>query len=133
MAAASYSIALASGVSDPKQAQQFLPIILVPQLLFAGYFVPVSAIPDLLSWAQYLCVLKYAVNLGVIAEFGECDADQETLEAFPDFVQNCTALQLSHNVDPDRIYRDFGVLAAVFVTCRLLALGILVFRARYFM
>ena len=73
------------------------PALFVPQLLFAGFFIrtaqvprysshlplplprtptpypypyPVQ-IPEWLSWVQYLCGLKYGMNLFILNEFGE--------------------------------------------------------------
>ena len=47
----------------------------MPTLLFAGVFIPTEQIPNGLSWLQYLCSLKYGVNLIILNEFGE-----ETME-----------------------------------------------------
>ena len=33
------AVALGSMVEDPKMAQEFLPLLFVPQMLFAGFFV----------------------------------------------------------------------------------------------
>ena len=33
------------------------------QMLFAGFFIRTSQIPVFLRWAQYVCVLKYSINL----------------------------------------------------------------------
>lgn len=50
---------------------QLSPAIFVPQLLFAGFFIRIQDIPVFLRWAQYLCSLKFAINLALIVEFGE--------------------------------------------------------------
>ena len=39
-------------------------------MLFAGFFVRTDQIPVYLRWAQYLCSLKYAMNVLTIVEFG---------------------------------------------------------------
>ncbi len=41
----------------------------MPQILFAGFFIPISLIPVWLRWAQYLCALKYGVNILLVIEF----------------------------------------------------------------
>lgn len=43
-------------------------VLFVPQLLFAGFFVAIKEIPVWIRWAQYLCSLKYSINLVLIAE-----------------------------------------------------------------
>ena len=52
------------------QAMQAAPAIFVPQFLFAGFFVKLSQIPVWIRWAQYLCSLKFGINLLMINEFG---------------------------------------------------------------
>jgi ABC-type multidrug transport system permease subunit len=44
-------------------------ILFVPQIMFSGFFVSIDQIPQILRWAQWLCSLKYAVNIAYIAEF----------------------------------------------------------------
>ncbi len=48
---------------------EFFPLLFVPQLLFAGFFIRLSQIPAFLRWAQYLCAIKYAMNLVLLIEF----------------------------------------------------------------
>ena len=40
----------------------------MPQFFFAGLFVKTELIPEYLRWIQYICPLKYGVNLMVILE-----------------------------------------------------------------
>jgi hypothetical protein len=42
-------------------------------MLFAGFFVRIQQIPVYLRWAQYLCALKYCLNLIVLVEFDNCE------------------------------------------------------------
>ena len=132
LAVASYSVALGAAVSDPEQAQQLAPLVLVPQLLFAGLFVPISAIPDFISWAQYICVLKYAINLGTLAEFGDCEVELDLQENLPTFNEDCTRILEQNDIDEDYLFRDLGIIVAVFLVFRGLSLLLLVIRARYF-
>jgi len=55
--------------SDPETAAQLSPLIFVPQILFSGAFVPLSSIPVWLRWAQYLCAIKYGINLTTVLIF----------------------------------------------------------------
>ena len=45
MAATAVAVCLGCSVTDPKMAMEFLPVLFVPQFLFAGFFVPTSYIP----------------------------------------------------------------------------------------
>jgi hypothetical protein len=42
-------------------------------MLFAGFFVRIQQIPVYLRWAQYLCALKYCLNLILLTEFDNCE------------------------------------------------------------
>mmetsp|Transcript_26074 Transcript_26074/g.46209 ORF Transcript_26074/g.46209 Transcript_26074/m.46209 type:complete len:83 (-) Transcript_26074:985-1233(-) len=71
-----------------------LPILFVPQMLFAGFFVAPELIPIWLRWARYLCTLTYAVRIALVEEFGDgcpnedgqdpCKQLLETVDADPD-------------------------------------------------
>jgi ABC-type multidrug transport system permease subunit len=71
LGAASSSMAVLLGclVSDIKEATEMSNLLFVPQLLFAGFFIRTELIPVFLRWAQYLCGLKYALNLVLLTEF----------------------------------------------------------------
>lgn len=71
MSSTAVAVLLGCAVEDPKMATEFLPLLFVPQLLFAGFFVRTELIPVWLRWAQYLCSLTYGVRLALLAEFGE--------------------------------------------------------------
>lgn len=44
------------------QAVQFMPALIVPQILVGGLFVPLDAMPDLLEGIAYLLPLTYAID-----------------------------------------------------------------------
>merc|ERR1712125_307067 len=69
MSSTALSVLLGCAVEDPKLGQEMLPILFVPQMLFAGFFVTPSLIPVWLRWARFLCALTYAVRLAMLAEF----------------------------------------------------------------
>jgi len=125
-ASASYAVVLGSVVSDPKQGQELAPLILVPQLLFTGLFVPISTIPKWLRWIQYICVLKYGVNLGTLVEFGDCSSFRNSTRL------ECEALLDNNDISLDNIDRDIIVPVAIFLLCRGLSLAGLVFRAQHY-
>lgn len=70
MAAASTALLVGCLAPNAEVAIQSSPPIFVLQLLFAGVFIPTSRIPEGLRWIQYLCSLKYGINLIAINEFG---------------------------------------------------------------
>merc|ERR1712070_132193 len=118
-AAASVSLLLASTTKDVKSANELSPLVFVPQLLFAGFFIRLEQIPVYIRWAQYLCSLKYAMNLMLLNEFGHED-DLATVKAMLD--QNA--------VEKDKWWIYLLVLLALFAGFRMSALGMLVRKAR---
>lgn len=75
VASTSIGIFVGSSFEDPSVAAELMPALIVPQLLFSGFFIPVNMIPGFLSWAQYLCSLTYAIRLASLYEFGDCQTD----------------------------------------------------------
>jgi ABC-type multidrug transport system permease subunit len=73
IASTSIGIFIGSLVEDPDVAAELMPALIVPQLLFSGFFIQTSLIPEFLRWAQYLCSLTYATRLALLFEFGDCD------------------------------------------------------------
>jgi hypothetical protein len=53
---------------SPLTALQLVPIIVLPQILFSGLLIDIRLIPPWLSWMEYLCYLKYCINVAVINE-----------------------------------------------------------------
>ena len=117
MSSTAVAVLLGCTVEDPKMATEFLPLLFVPQLLFAGFFVRTDLIPIWLRWAQYLCSLTYAVRLALLAEFGECAKAS---------VENpCNALLTVNEVNEDSTSTYWAILWSLFVLFRLGGLAVL--------
>eukprot|EP00462_Mataza_sp_D1_P025918 CAMPEP_0175147448 /NCGR_PEP_ID=MMETSP0087-20121206/16001_1 /TAXON_ID=136419 /ORGANISM="Unknown Unknown, Strain D1" /LENGTH=563 /DNA_ID=CAMNT_0016432645 /DNA_START=38 /DNA_END=1726 /DNA_ORIENTATION=- len=71
LVASSTALLLGSLASNVQVAMQITPVIFVPQLLFAGFFIKVTLIPVWLRWAQYLCSMKFCLNLAMLVEFAD--------------------------------------------------------------
>merc|ERR1719253_1467480 len=70
LAAGSTALYLGSAVASGQKALTLAPAIFVPQILFSGLFLPSSQVPLVLRWVQYICALKYGINLFAIIELG---------------------------------------------------------------
>mmetsp|Transcript_2659 Transcript_2659/g.3539 ORF Transcript_2659/g.3539 Transcript_2659/m.3539 type:complete len:490 (+) Transcript_2659:539-2008(+) len=126
MAATAVAVLLGCSVTDPKMAMEFLPVLFVPQLLFAGFFVPTSYIPAWLRWAQYLCSLTYAVRLALFAEFNDCANDQKYSPNL------CEMLLTSTNVYQLERWVYWVILVGLFLFFRFSALLVLRKKASIF-
>jgi ABC-type multidrug transport system permease subunit len=119
MSSTALAVLLGCAVEDPTMATEFLPLLFVPQLLFAGFFVRTDLIPPWLRWAQYLCALTYGVRLALLAEFGDCANDDSI---FPNL---CAELLDANDVKESETSLYWGVLWTLFFVFRLAGLTLL--------
>jgi ABC-type multidrug transport system permease subunit len=125
LCAASTALFFGCLAASAQQAMQAAPIIFVPQILFAGLFVKVDQIPVWLRWAQYLCSLKYGIDLFLINEFGSSTCDPSQRKA-------CEKLLASSDVQ-ESLWWAYGlIMIGIFLVFRLLGLFVLTRRARGF-
>merc|ERR1712157_186698 len=93
MSSTAIAIMIGSIIDEVRMAQQFLQIVLIPQVLLCGYFIPSHYIPSWLRWAEWICSLKYGVQLAIIYEYGwNCDT------------QACKGLIDSRHLSSDQIW-----------------------------
>jgi len=126
MASTAVAVLLGCSVSDAKMAQELLPLLFVPQMLFAGFFVAIELLPSWLRWVQYICSLTYGVRLGLLGEFQEC-ASGDDLAA-----TNCRRILSNVNADADDKWWYWLVLISLFVVLRVSALFVLKRKASTF-
>lgn len=119
MASTALAVTLGCSVEDPKLATEMLPILFVPQMLFAGFFVAPDLIPSWLRWARYLCTLTYAVRIYLVEEFYDCDPGNPTAN------DKCNTLIREVDADPDETWWNWLVLVGLFCFFRVTALIIL--------
>jgi ABC-type multidrug transport system permease subunit len=121
MTSTAVAVLLGSYVEQPQMAIEMLPLLFVPQFLFAGFFVATDLIPPVIRWAQYLCSMLYAIRLAVFYEFGDCT------------YASCESLLASNNVQESDVWWYWLVLLVLFATFRLLALFFLRKKATKFL
>mmetsp|Transcript_4932 Transcript_4932/g.4143 ORF Transcript_4932/g.4143 Transcript_4932/m.4143 type:complete len:95 (+) Transcript_4932:107-391(+) len=92
-----------------------MPMLFVPQMVFSGLFTSLSNIPVWLRWFQYLCALKYGVNLAYFNEFGF----------------NYTQLSKINDAKASLVGLDIGVLLALIIVLRTATNIVLKRKARY--
>jgi hypothetical protein len=125
MASTALAVLLGCAVEDPKLGQEMVPLLFVPQMLFAGFFVSPELIPSWLRWPQYLCTLTYAIRLILVEEFNQdCGSEEAN--------NNCQDLLVRIDADPDETWWYWLVLLSLFGGFRLLAVTILKQKATKF-
>ena len=119
MAVSSVAVLLGCLVANPKQAMEMAPLTMVPQILFAGFFIRTSQIPVWLRWAQYVCSLKYGINLFVINEFASyresCNDSEESR-------MSCYHYKDANDVEPSLWWVYTLILFGLFAVFRVLAM-----------
>eukprot|EP00521_Asterionellopsis_glacialis_P008157 CAMPEP_0195287702 /NCGR_PEP_ID=MMETSP0707-20130614/4658_1 /TAXON_ID=33640 /ORGANISM="Asterionellopsis glacialis, Strain CCMP134" /LENGTH=606 /DNA_ID=CAMNT_0040347483 /DNA_START=110 /DNA_END=1927 /DNA_ORIENTATION=+ len=110
MTSTALGVLVGSAVSNPGVAVEFLPAVFMPQILFAGFFVPPDLIPDWLAWVRYICPLTYAVRIALVNEFdGRCDdIDTDGQQGRPPVGAGqsnfCDAVLNNAEADPDEVW-----------------------------
>eukprot|EP01061_Rhynchopus_euleeides_P009423 TRINITY_DN185_c0_g1_i2.p1 TRINITY_DN185_c0_g1~~TRINITY_DN185_c0_g1_i2.p1 ORF type:complete len:623 (+),score=294.99 TRINITY_DN185_c0_g1_i2:258-2126(+) len=127
LAVVSASIALMVGAvtTSAETAVNLLPAIYVPQILFSGFFVSSTQIPDWLRWLQWGMPLKYGINLATTVEFtGDAVPSSRTSDV--DF------LITRSEMNRDLWWRDTLIMVGMFLILRVLTCLILSSRAKKF-
>lgn len=127
----SCSIAMGLGclVPNVKNASELVPLAYTPQMMFAGFFIRTSQIPIFLRWAQYLCGLKYAVNLALLVEF---NPSSSRCNVSADARKNCENLLSVNDVSSKDAYIYIILLFVLFFGYRIMGAIVLHYKARRF-
>lgn len=107
-------------VENIKTAQELIPVIFVPQMLFSGFFVASYLIPVWLRWCQYVCSLTYGVRLYMLAEFRSCIHSSDEIQS-----KNCSAVISNLDGDYNSEWWYWLVLCSLFVFFRVSAIVVL--------
>jgi hypothetical protein len=129
MACNSFSLCLACLIPGVKDVSELATLLFLPQMLFGGFFIRTGKIPIFLRWAQWLCGLKYSMNLTFLLEFGpsldSCDNSKAAS-------QNCANLLENNNIVVHDYYISIVMLFVLFFAMRILGLLILVQKSKKF-
>ena len=68
-AAQGYALVISAGFSDKQLAVTLTPVLIIPFMLFAGFFASTSSIPIELVIFQYLSIFMYAYNALLLNQF----------------------------------------------------------------
>lgn len=129
MCSCSVAVMMGCAVGDVKSVTELAPLLFVPQMLFVGFFIRTSLIPIFLRWAQYLCSLKYAMNLIILTEFSlSLDSCSDSAAAR----DNCRGLIDSNDIDAKNYWIYIILLFALFAAFRIVALIMLTEKAKKF-
>eukprot|EP00927_Polykrikos_kofoidii_P027605 TRINITY_DN2421_c0_g3_i1.p1 TRINITY_DN2421_c0_g3~~TRINITY_DN2421_c0_g3_i1.p1 ORF type:complete len:627 (+),score=83.85 TRINITY_DN2421_c0_g3_i1:62-1882(+) len=107
LAAASTSLFVGCLVKSAKQAMELAPALFVPQILFAGFFIKMELIPVFMRWLQYVCSLKWGMNIMLHNELND--------------VQGASIFLDQNEIVADDLWISYLVLAGITIVCRIMA------------
>jgi len=97
-----YSLGILLNVTflDPAVVNRIQPLILLPFMLFAGFFINTNSIPNWLDWLEYLSFVKYAfrATMNLILEGQIFTCSSTDLRPFIAPTINITDLYLDPNI-----------------------------------
>ena len=115
-ATACTALAFGSSLKDVDKVAELGFLLFIPQILFSGFFVSIDQIPEIFRWAQWLCALKYTVNILYIAEFKDLPGHEAVFD--------------STSVNEDLLWLYVGILVGIAVIMCLIAGLMLRYRSK---
>merc|ERR1711990_871869 len=101
-ASSGYSLIISASFSDKQLAVTLTPVLIIPFMLFAGFFVSTDNIPVFLKEFEYLSIFKYGYTALLVNQFesliadcqdGDCDWDCLKPDQYrPNGVQACSPM-----------------------------------------
>ena len=126
-ASASTGVVLGCLVPDVKSVAEFGVLLFVPQLLFSGFFIRTSMIPVFLRWAQYLCALKYALDIVLLTEF---NTNLPSCQGAA--YDNCKSVLTNNDIEQGLWWLYMLLLIALIVVFRVIGTYVLVQKSKKF-
>ncbi|KAI9452949.1 hypothetical protein BJY52DRAFT_1291187 [Lactarius psammicola] len=110
-----FNFLLGAAVSDGGLALLLSALSGLYQMTFAGFFVHLNSIPQVLRWLQWMCPLKYALEALSVNEVKSGLSIQDTLQGVPVNVSASLIMNILFGFDEDNYYRDVLVLCAFII------------------
>lgn len=121
-ASSGYSLIISASFSDKQLAVTLTPVLIIPFMLFAGFFVSTDNIPIFLKEFEYISIFKYGYNALLINQF-----EPYMNQTDPAFgcIKAGTCEPLSQISDKDgnhpSMWGCIGALAAIYVVCYMIS------------
>ncbi|CAF3776778.1 unnamed protein product [Adineta steineri] len=127
------SVGTLVGVSAPSPdvAVALVVPIVLPLLVFAGFFISAKTIPNWLIWIKYLSWLYYTNEMALINQWEDVKSLECNAGANTTCFGNGTDIINYYGFSKSHYNRNLGLLFAIFGTCTLLSLLILTLRAKF--
>ncbi|CAD5226096.1 unnamed protein product [Bursaphelenchus xylophilus] len=135
-----YAGACLFGVEDV--AQTYMPIIILPLLVFGGFYINFGSIPVYFKWLSFASWFRYGfegLQINQWSDFGEIgdcahrSAADLLNQSGDDFCPATDGIDLLHrrDMDENNLYLDFGAMFLIMLIARTIGLVALQLRMRF--
>lgn len=117
-ASSGYSLIISASFSDKQLAVTLTPVLIIPFMLFAGFFVSTSSIPIFLKEFEYLSIFKYGYQALMMIQFNNnanfpCSHGLDYSE--------CYGTDPLTQISDETLASSLGALAGLYVGCYLIS------------
>lgn len=117
-ASSGYSLIISAIFSNKQVAVTLTPVLIVPFMLFAGFFVASSSIPVWLREFEYVSIYKYGYQALMRNEFDNNSRFPCATENNGNYLEGCGSNPLSQ-ISPMSLPLSLGLLFILYVVCYL--------------
>ncbi|XP_061185570.1 protein white-like isoform X1 [Saccostrea echinata] len=126
--AASFGYVVSAAAPTVTAALAIAPALMIPFLLFGGFFLNSGSIPDWLIWFKYLSWFSYGNEMLVVNQWD--DVNNIACTSNSTCIPRGELVIKSLSFDKDNFYLDLGLLFALFIGFRLISFIVLLIRAK---
>lgn len=120
-ASSGYSLIISASFSDKQLAVTLTPVLIIPFMLFAGFFVSSDQIPIYLKEFEYLSIFKYGYQALMQLEFTDNKNFPCATENGGDYEAGCERTNPFSQISDQSLGSSLGCLAALYVVCYMLS------------
>ncbi|KAL4222302.1 ATPase [Mactra antiquata] len=129
--AVSFGYIVSTAANSVTTALAIAPPLMIPLLMFGGFFLNSDSVPPYFIWLEYLSWFKYANELIAVNQWSNIDSIEcEVNGTIPCLYRNGEAVLKYLNFEADNRWLDWGLLFAMLIVYRFIAFLILFIKAR---
>ncbi|XP_028399573.1 protein white-like isoform X2 [Dendronephthya gigantea] len=128
--AASYGYAISTMTSSVETATALGPVVMLPLLLFGGFFVNNDTVPDYFIWLRYLSWFNYGFEDLMINQWDEYPGKIECGNKNGTCLTSGSMILERYQLHEENFYLNIYYMVALLVAFRLISFSLLYIRAR---
>lgn len=120
-ASSGYSLIISATFANKQVAVTLTPVLIVPFMLFAGFFVAASSIPYWLREFEYLSIFKYGYQALMRNEFNNNRRFPCATKNGGNYTLGCAGVDPLSQISPMSLWLSLLCLFLLYVTCYLIS------------